>query len=166
MIVIVEGIDRVGKTTLINKIVKELGFIKYEGIEKYDKINSKNFYLTQRIETEKLFAATSVLKAIDKMKGNIIIDRFHVSEYVYGLCERGYFNSECFEVDDILGSLNTTLILVRPKDIKQSIKEHGKDLYRHSLLFENFCQETSIKHKIICNYDNLDYAFNKVKEEM
>jgi thymidylate kinase len=151
-IIIVEGIDRVGKTTLVNKIVNNSNYKKFKPLN-----NTKN--RTKEIETEKIFATLSTLKLLKN--DYIIFDRFHISEFVYGYVERGYVNKDCGKVDKILGGLNSLLIYVEPVNISQSIKEHGKDLREHEKLFLTIYKNSKMQ-KMICNYNNLSEVAEKI----
>lgn len=158
MIIIVEGIDRVGKTTLVTKLKEQLRFSVYEspitdGEER-----------TQEIETAKLKAALSFIRICKK--DNIILDRFHLSELVYGSIERGYFNNECLEIDKELSKLgNCILIYVKPTNINESIEKHGSSLIQH---YEKFNKLFSISRmeKIECDFYSLESAIEKVKDAM
>lgn len=151
-IIIVEGIDRVGKTTLINQIIDEFDYSVF-----------KPLYLTRRTmekETEKLYATLGVLTLLKQDK--IIFDRFHLSEYVYGYCNRGYWNDECSKIDEILTQLNSLLIYVRPTDIKHSSLEHGSSLVQHHEMFEKLFEVTKMR-KIACDYNTRVEVIRKLK---
>ena len=82
MIIVVEGIDRVGKTTLCNKIKEMTGYeiFKHSGNFDYKRMDNDN-------ETDKML---QVLKIAEIGKANIIFDRFHFSDFCYGTIERDY----------------------------------------------------------------------------
>ena len=86
MIIIVEGIDRVGKTTLCNRLSEELNIPihKYKGIIKYDKMKNKE-------ETDKTLGLIQLLK---ETGSSIIFDRSYMSDYVYGVLQRNYKTSK------------------------------------------------------------------------
>ena len=169
MLIIIEGIDKVGKTTLANRMVNELGFDKFEVIKKPIRISGSEIekILTKTIETEKIYSVLPALKIIDKNKVNMLFDRFHLSEYVYGLIDRGYKNNSMFEVDKILSKFkNIILILVNPIDIKKSSFEHGSDLTKHYEEINKFFNISRIKNKIVCTYDDFDIMINFLRREM
>lgn len=154
-IIIVEGIDRVGKTTLINMIAKEFGYsimhgIPYEGRKR-----------TKEIGAEAGYATLSALKLFKN--DYVIIDRFHLSELVYGLVDRGYCNNEMHNIDAMLSELNSLLICVRPTNIKKSSEKHGSDLSHHKLLFD-FYFENSKMNKICTNFEELDSTIGLLRE--
>ena len=88
MILIVEGIDRIGKTTLVNYINKISGkdnFV-YQDLGK-NIIQPRVF--DNKNETDKLMKLLSMIDLIGKDKF-IIFDRFHWSDFSYGLIRRKY----------------------------------------------------------------------------
>lgn len=153
-IIIVEGIDRVGKTTLIDKIIKELKYAKF--IPANADLSYRGYpSLAKIIETEKSFATLATLAALEDTDYKIIFDRFHISEYVYGKVDRGYINLDCFHLDEVLAQLNALLIFVHPTDIDRSSREHGGSLNEHYEAFLEFIDGTKLQ-KLECNYDTID----------
>ena len=156
-VIIVEGIDRVGKTTLVNKLVNEFDYSVFTPLNKIPKNTARDM----RIETEKTYAALSLLKLLENDK--VIIDRFHVSEFVYGLVERHYANHECLNIDEILSNMNALLVYVKPVDLQRSIREHGENLEEHAKFFDIF-YATSKMMKTTCDYTTLDTVIESLKE--
>jgi thymidylate kinase len=156
MIVIIEGIDRVGKTTLANKLCKELGFKKF---------SMKNLFpfdnMPHNVEINN--AIVEMLKLCED-KVDLVFDRFHMTELVYGLIDRKYDGTKAYGyINGILESLNNTvLVAVKPKDIARSSKEHGKDLSKHEEMFE-FLFEKYAGNKMLTSYDTLDETVKIVK---
>lgn len=162
MIIIVEGIDRVGKTTLINRIVEECGFKKFDFIEKYKKDHKLENDFTEIVETEKMYMMLSGLMLLSKMNANIIVDRFHLSEFVYGKINRNYENIECIKIDKILANMGVLLIYMRPTNLDKSSMEHGNDLGEHLALFNEILGYTQI-NKIEGCYDDINYIVAEIK---
>ena len=79
MIVIIEGIDRIGKSTCCQHLVdigyRSMHFSKPEG----ETQNEKAFF--QKGTFDRMFAFISTLEGQD---ANIVMDRAHLGEYVYG----------------------------------------------------------------------------------
>ena len=85
MLIIVEGIDRVGKTTLCNMLKDKLGFKIYKHKNNnfnYSKMDNDN-------ETDKMLQLLDLYEQIGS-DVNIVFDRFHWSDFVYGKIERNY----------------------------------------------------------------------------
>ena len=155
MIIIVEGIDRVGKTTLCNKLSESLNFPIHKHVKKtlYKNMDNDN-------ETDKMM---QILDVCNQTHCNIIFDRFHLSEYVYGVKDRCYDVSKAsknlLDVDNMLNDKNDVLlILVEPVDIERSSLEHGSDLSMHKKIFDDIFKESCIKNKWKCTYNTLDEA--------
>ena len=161
MIIIVEGIDRVGKTTLCEKLNNELSIpiYKNKGIIKYSKMNNIE-------ETDKMFKLLDMYELTKDF--DVIFDRFNISDYVYGSIERRYdrsiartnmemINERLANFDDAL------LILVTPTDIERSSKEHGKDLKEYNDMFKDAFDGVYFR-KIECNYNEIDDVVKIVKE--
>ena len=162
MIIIVEGISRVGKTTLCNKLSKKLNIPihKYKGIVPYDKMNNDE-------ETDKTLGLIQLIK---ETNADIIFDRSYISDYVYGILQRDYDIANAFKnfklVNDALYNYSLQgkvyIILVKSTDIKKSSLEHGKDLQEHEYLFcdaYNLIDENLVK-KICCDYNTIDVVVN------
>ena len=165
MIIIVEGIDRVGKTTLCNKLKKEFDLPIYNhvcnGRREYSKIN--NF-----TETDKLLQMIELCRITN---ASVIFDRFYFTDFVYGIIERNYdidfavYNFR--KLDEYISQINDVfLIYVLPTDVKQSSEEHGKPLAKYDEGFFKLFQESKIKNKWRCTYNTMDevISFIKAKE--
>ena len=157
MFVIIEGIDRVGKTTLANKLEKDLGFNKYCINNQFPFDN-----VAHNVDVNE-----AILGMMNVCKGNVVFDRFHMTEFVYGCFDRGYncyaeylrINERLCKLDDCL------LVFVRPFDIKRSVEEHGMDLYKHNNLFEELFNKYE-GEKISCDYSTLENAVEYIKEKI
>jgi thymidylate kinase len=173
MVIIIEGIDRVGKTTLATMLQDELTKsnplsalnFKAERVEipllKLDEANILNFGCC--MGQVQLFN-----QAYAKRKDNhIIIDRFHWTEYVYTKINRDKQLSKYYlnKIDaEILKEKDGYLIIhVMPTDMKWSSKQHGSNLKEHELLFEELYNESNL-NKYRCTFKSLNLAVDKVKE--
>lgn len=161
MIIVVEGIDRVGKTTLVNKI-ESLGFRTYKHNDK-----SKDYSkMTDDGETDTMLAMLWLLKLYPE--NNIIFDRFHISNTAYGILNRNYDKEKAFQnnkkIDKMLADLNAVLVYVEPADLERSNKEHGKDQSECLALTIKLFNNSAIPNKIICNYDSLDKVVEYICE--
>lgn len=187
MIVIIEGIDRVGKTTL-SEIIED----KYKesvGLRRFrDDTRYVHNHLNRAVNTEKINTLQNLLEAgiID----NIILDRYHITEFVYGVIERSYKNVDMYDIDKRLAELDrkdtpeedgedvidpgmsfdghvhndVVLIYVVPVDIDMSSEEHGYNLERHLKWYDDFYKNTLIKNKITVDYETLGLALDFIDE--
>lgn len=152
-IIILEGIDRVGKSTLANIISNTFNIPIYKHIYNTNPENMNN-----NLETQKMF---EILNVYNK---NIIFNRFNWSDYVYGTLERNYINAE-FNLNSLnnkLLKLNTIFILINPTDLFKSELEYGKPLKNHLKLFNQIYNNyQGIKHKT--SYNNFNNTLTWLK---
>ena len=160
MIIIVEGIDRVGKTTLCNILSKELDIPIYKHSQKvmqYSAMDNVN-------ETDKMLQLLDICDITDI---DIIFDRFHFSDYVYGIRERGYESDNATKLfrllDEKLYSMNAIIIHVVPVDINWSSAQHGSDLFLYDRLMR-VCATLSKTKICTCDYNSIDNTVKKIKE--
>lgn len=157
MIIIVEGIDRVGKTTLCNKLHERLNIPIY----KHDK--SKLDYSDMSNESETL----KMLHLLDEYD-NIIFDRFHWSDYVYGTIERNYNKKQAvlnlLLIQSKLLLKNARLIYIKPIDLSMSSNQHGKSLVKHNLRME-YCNRVNRLKSYVCTYNNIDEIVEEIANE-
>ena len=95
MILIVEGANRTGKSTLI------------ASLEKLDEKKNIIGDLLKQDTNEKL----------------IVFDRFHISEFVYGEAFRGYTNDLMFKVGDFLQLMDAKILYMK-SDFKHVTDRH------------------------------------------
>lgn len=157
MIVVVEGIDRVGKTTLVNKLVK-LGFVEMK-----DKFEIDGFiHEFDDYSIGKCESFVQAAKELDKQGYNVVIDRLHLTEYVYGMVRnRGVNQHAVWAVDMLLTNLNALLCYVRPADIEISNGLAGLDQAKYNELFDFAVRLSSIK-RIETDFTKLDEAVGTI----
>lgn len=158
MIVVIEGIDRVGKTTLAKKL-EQAGFIylKDEFIIKSGFISNFEDYSLGKCDS-----FVSLAKRLNEAGKNIVIDRLHITELVYGKSMRNKVNQAgCFALDMDLANLGALLCLVEPADIELSNNLAKYDQTEMNELFKTYVSISSLP-VITCNYETLDDAFNKI----
>lgn len=157
--IIVEGIDRVGKTTLVNLLREKTSLPVLADNYIYDCTGMRS---DSRVNMEKIQTIINMARDIN---GDFIVDRLHWSEYVYGVLDRKYdFWKEIKLLEKQLVELDAKIILVAPTDVKESSKQHGKDLSQHDKFFEDLFENTKLK-KFRCTYDELEDAVDWVVKE-
>ena len=152
MIVVVEGIDRVGKTTLVKKLV-QAGFIdlKDEFVLKHPFFTNFSDYSLGKCDS---FVA--IAKKLNDEGKNVVIDRLHITEIVYGKTLRQETRLDgCMGLDMVLANMGAMLCYIRPADIKLSNELAGEDQTKRSDLFDHYVKLSSMR-KIVCDYDSID----------
>ena len=114
MILIVEGANRTGKSTMIEALEK---LAENSGIE-FSLYNSRiNNNEHAGITPEGMYAyAKSVISDLLKEDTNeklIVFDRFHISEFVYGEAFRGYTNMHMQKIDDMLRVMDAKVLYMK-----------------------------------------------------
>lgn len=161
MIVVLEGIDRVGKTTLARKLEKA-GFVylKDEFI-----LQTKFFSNFDDYSLGKCDSFVAVIKKLNDEGKNVVIDRLHITELVYGKTKRGKTNQAgCFVLDMELANMGALLCLVEPSDITLSNELAGDDQTKMCEMFKTYTSLSSMRH-ITCNYETLDKAAGYILSE-
>ncbi len=154
MLVIVEGVDRVGKTTLCEKISKQTGIPIFK--DEY-KDGYKDFIKYKPIVVEKMIELKyQMLLQMLQFIPDLIIDRFHLTEFVYNHFSRGIYTNYFFYIDEALSKLpGSKLILVESLDIYASSEEHGGELANHEKMFRCLYSLSKIPRKAITNYKHI-----------
>nr|DAG64287.1 MAG TPA: Nucleoside 2-deoxyribosyltransferase [Caudoviricetes sp.] len=164
MIVILEGLERTGKTTLA-KIFEERGFINFK-----DHNHLRNFSVENI--AERLDSTLSTLIALDKNGINIVLDRFHISEYVYSTIKRENDTSlfkHIWYIDEVLSHLNTKLIYLTRKIDEQYIKDYPEAVFDASIRmlqkeFEYRIDKSYIEDKEVYDLSDWENEENIVDE--
>lgn len=164
MIIIIEGIDRIGKTTLANKLSLELNI----PIFKKDRICGNN--AVDEKTTDYNYGNAAGLVDMWNWKGfkqDIIVDRFHWTESVYGQVDRNLSISKYYmgliEERMLLRKNKYLMIYMRPTSIERSSEEHGKDLSEHLKRFDELATNTQLS-LIVGDYNQIDEIVKTVKE--
>lgn len=163
MIVILDGIDRVGKTTVANLLCRDLGFNKLT-IQNEFPYNSKE----HNIDINS--AIIGMLKIVDRDKERIVIDRFIMTEMVYSIIDRKDNEVFAFEIFmkqalELSKLDNIIMAWVKPYDIDMSIALHGSDLRLHNSLFGDAFELYS-GNKICFTLKNAEGFISYIKKEL
>jgi thymidylate kinase len=144
--IIIEGVDGTGKSTLANKLAKDLnGMVLHAG---YDRSwNIFNFHKSIISFSEKIYAIGCMP----------IIDRLSVSEKVYGSV---YRNGETYDTKLFFESLikrhEPILIYCRTENV---VKNHKKNLKRRKELYEDVNYVFIEYEKVINSKQYGDWTF-------
>ena len=143
MILIIEGANRTGKSTMIDYLKKLADNSSIEFIYYNNRIN-KNEHAG--ITPEGMYAyAKSIISDLLKEDTNeklIVFDRFHISELVYGEAFRGYTNEYMLKVDGFLDLMDAKILYM--KSDFEHIEDRHKALEYEAL--QNRFNEAFAKH--------------------
>lgn len=144
MIVVVEGIDRVGKTRFCKKLSKDTGIPVFkEGMNFKEMSKIYGGETIRRIMCEKMKSILNVLKITGQ---DMIFDRFHISEWVYGYLERkAFYCKDIKEIDEMLYDMGAIVVILHPSGkerLKHCSREHGKDLSGYERMFKRVGAES------------------------
>lgn len=174
MIVVVEGIDRVGKTTFCDRLNEATGWPIY----KHDNETFDYADMDDVNEVDKMLQILDVIDQLDDQFGDdrgIVFDRFHLSNLVYGWEERDYnivdSLTRCKAIEQRLLGMKQNVVLVMLYDdngpYRASI-EHGKDLSDYQQMFD-FLYDSSELPKIkgtICDVDLMANAVMSASQNL
>ena len=105
MIVILEGMERTGKSTLADEFEKR-GFVKFKDHNRFREYGVD--YVKHRLDS-----TFSFLQALDQAGTNVVLDRFHISEIVYSALYRNAplsCMSYNYFIDAALSKMNVVLV--------------------------------------------------------
>lgn len=178
MVIILEGIDRVGKTTLANMLSERFNIPIY----KQERIGGNEIQLNMGCRNSgRLMKSSNLLMNYTRActlvefwnwsgyNDNIIMDRFHWTEAVYSLVDRK--SPEVMTMmknveNEMLKQKDKYLIIqVMPVDIKWSNRQHGSDLSRHQKEFDKLYEESKM-NKYRCTYYSYELAINEVERRL
>jgi hypothetical protein len=100
--IIIEGVDRLGKSTLIEGLQQELGFFQVIHYEKPKKLKAygENSALALKVYQEKSFF--QMLMMLSTYGTRYIMDRAHLGEYVYSPLYRHYPGDYVFSLEELM----------------------------------------------------------------
>jgi thymidylate kinase len=181
MIIIVEGQDRVGKTTQIellrNSYVHSSPVVKYSKIKPKYKHNPEHIFEKSKLLYEEMFNMIFDSAADER---DLILDRAHLGEYVYSKRYRSYSGKYVFDlekqfVNDVdLWVDNIYLIILINSDLEELYKRD--DCLSHSnaieamatdkIRFMKAYKKSTIPNKCIidCNGLTSDVVHKKILE--
>lgn len=172
MVIIIEGLDRTGKTTLANELSKRFNIPIYKkDREKCGDsfVDDELINLGDSIATVKLFNS-------ELFKGrHVILDRFHWSEYVFNMVDRRahlqerYLELVCEEMNN--NPSNYIVIHMHPTNLLRCVNddECGRSIdrfaeyYKYFCIAQSFCEE-KFKDLMVYNscYSGIDKTCNLI----
>lgn len=155
---IVEGVDRMGKSTLIDGLLHELGYHLVVHMEK-PKILSAYADRNAPLLQYQMAAYQQMFRLIDARGHNrVILDRAHLGELVYGPLYRKYDAQYVLDMEKTVPTHDCRLVLLTTSDFS-FIKDDGLslDFSKKELeqdLFKQAFAASSIEDKLIVDVCN------------
>lgn len=158
LIVVVEGLERTGKTTLCKEFEKR-GFVYFKDFNRinYHDVTS----LEGRLDTTLTF-----LQNLSENGVNVVVDRLHLSEYSYAntLRKLGGAAKNIDYIDNAISKLNSVLILCKSDNDEEYknrmlLKYTDKQVDELSNRFEYYFDKSEIKNKF--EYEFVKYDVSK-----
>lgn len=160
MIIAVEGIDRTGKSTFCEALSNNTSFVNFYAPES-DIVPNENKNMYDEADKCLKLAILANMSATD-----VVFDRFHISDFVYGIVNRNYDIDEATKlfkkVDKKLAKLGVLIYYFKPKTVAYSSVLEGRDLTKEHELFEIFKEASSC---VVVETD-YDHVVQQVKRLM
>ena len=165
MIVILEGLDRTGKSTIAEILENNFGFIKF-------KDHNHLRFMDLKSIANRLDSTLSMLVSLNKAGKNIVLDRFHISELIYGTNDRGYRDCDfdhIYYIDEVLSHLNTKLYLLERNVNNEYVEAFPREVNESELLeyqkkFRYAFDKSYIENK--CIYNTSEMSFYDVAKDI
>ena len=167
LIVVVEGLERTGKTTLCKEFEKR-GFVYFKDVNRINKNHPAG--LESRLDTTLTF-----LQNLSENGVNVVVDRLHLSEYAYSKTFRSNVGTarNVDYIDNAISKLNSVLIYCKAEN-DEEYKNRMLLKYNYgqvdSLInsFDYYSEKSEIKNKFIFEFTKYDVSkyVNMVFEEI
>ena len=156
LIVVVEGLERTGKTTLCKEFEKR-GFVYFKDFNRINKHICLG--MESRLDTTLTF-----LQNLSENGVNVVVDRLHISEYAYGKIFRKGHSSNVDYIDNAISKLNSVLIYCKDNDFEEYknrmlLKYTPEQVKKLSEEFEYYFDKSEIKNKF--EYEFYKYDVSK-----
>ena len=163
MIIAVEGIDRTGKSTFCEALSENTGFVNFY-VPESDIVRNEDKNMYDEADKCLKLAILAGLSSTD-----VVFDRFHISDFVYGVLNRGYDIDEASKlfkkVDEKLAKLGVVVYYFKPKTVAYSSVLEGRDLSKEYELFE-FFKEASSCVVVETDYDHVAHQVKRLKYKL
>lgn len=166
LIVVVEGLERTGKTTLCKEFEKR-GFVYFKDFNRINKHICLG--MESRLDTTLTF-----LQNLSENGVNVVVDRLHLSEYAYGKIFRKGYSANVDYIDNAISKLNSVLIYCKDSDFEEYknrmlLKYTPEQVKKLSEEFEYYFDKSEIKNKFEYEFvewgvsEYIDYIFEQIK---
>ena len=163
MILLVEGIDRVGKSTLCDKLSKATGVVVFRANSTQFVRNSSKDVYNEADKAYKLY------KLAYDTGSDVIFDRMHLSDAVYATSRRMYDWESSIDVfnriDEIACQYGVNILYIKPDEqggLSRCEKMAGERLGQELKLFD-CVYDMSICDKVCIHTSDIDDAIDAIK---
>lgn len=162
-IIILEGLERTGKSSIASELEK-LGYIVFKDRNRTNETWESNMVAGH------FDVLLTMLQKLSESGVNIALDRFYLTEMVYGKRFRGSVASNCKYIDNAMAQLNAILVLTYTTETyeqysKRALIKYNKEFFTESqenfnLLFEK--SEIKKKVKVNLSVENAEHIAKMV----
>jgi len=164
-VLIFEGHDQSGKTTIAKAMSAELS-IPYFKIERVDR------WWDPEINVK--YTTSALTDFIRQTNANVILDRWHLSDYMYGmLFKRSVDSGRIFEIDRVLAKMNASIVICYKDpekyqaDPKDSEYVAAKDYERMTDIYKTLIKWSNCKTLLLNTSDeNLKGQIDRIKQHI
>ena len=178
-IIIIEGVDNVGKSSLVSKIIDQHGYFTKV---KFDKPQRCEYYKgdLQRYQRDSFFNTFEMIKdavrpGSQPFSPRFIFDRCHLGELVYSPLYRGYSGDYVFDQErqalgniGVIAASSIRLILLTAYD-PSKLPDDGKSFdttkisMEQSMFLDGF-KRSCIRNKVVVNVQTPDGEFRSLDD--
>lgn len=163
MILLVEGIDRVGKSTLCDKLSKATGAVVFRANStQFVRNDSKDIYN----EADKAY---KLYKLAYDTGSDVIFDRMHISDAVYAISRRMYDLESSIsifkKIDKVASQYGVKVLYIKPDEqggLSRCEKMAGEHLRQELKLFDRVYNESTCS-KVCIHTSDIDDAIDAIK---
>lgn len=167
MVYIIEGIDRLGKSTLIDGLLNELGYHLYIHYEKPIHLDKYNSYKGDALEKYQYETYLSMFQLIES-NVNIIFDRGHLGEVIYSPLYRNYSGDYVYTLEKSHNTKNCRLVLLTTSNFNiqedDGLSHNWDNREKEQNMFINAFTKSNIKDKVLIDVHNGNGNFKSKKE--
>lgn len=164
-VILVEGADQTGKTTLINELIRQIG-------------EDKSVYIHNVLYDDFIEAHESIRKMVQQIRGKeyVIVDRWHISQIVYGQVFGNGIYDESHWLFSAIDSLIDKVIVCSSenysfkKDLRAENFDDAKKQIRVNELFREYVSHSGDNRYTLYDYNNANtpealhkYVFDLIK---
>lgn len=149
-IIILEGLERTGKSSIASEL-EQLGYIVFKD---YNRLVTP---MSAPISEAKLDTCLTMIQKLSEAGVNIAMDRFYLTEMVYGELIRGCAAYNCKYIDNAMAQLGAVLVLTHTTETYEQYSKRALIKYDNRFFVESqekfklLFEKSEIKKKVKVN---------------